>query len=54
MLQFEYVCNLHCLKIRISKTITFSFGTNGKLIVYGNPILKPFRITSDSGMSYFK
>ena len=36
-----------CLSIRTPKTINFSFGTNGKLMVLGVPIFKHFRINAD-------
>ena len=35
---------LICLNIGTSKNVNFPFGTNGKLMVLGVPILKRFRV----------
>ena len=36
--------NLRCLNIGTPKNINFPFGTNGKLMVLGVPILKHFSV----------
>ena len=36
-----------CLDFGASKTIDFPFGTNGKLMILGVPILKHFRVNHE-------
>ena len=36
-----------CLNIETPKTINFPFDTNGKLMILGVPILKPFRVMNE-------
>ena len=40
----HYSLIVMCSNIGTPKTINFPFGTNGKLIVLGVPILKRFRV----------
>ena len=40
------VYTVMCLSIGVPKIINFSFGTNGKLMVLGVPIMKHFRVYS--------
>ena len=40
----HYSLMIMCLNIGTSKTINFPFGTHGKLMVLGVPILKHFRV----------
>ena len=41
----HYSLIIMCSNIGTSKTINFPFGTNGKLMVLGVPILKLFRVS---------
>ena len=43
----HYSLTVMCSNIGTPKTINFPFGTNGKLMVLGVPILKHFRVTAE-------
>ena len=52
-----FFCQYHkyhiiCLNIGTSTTIKFAFGTNGKLIVLGDPILKHIWVYVGSSCDY--
>ena len=54
VLSFLDELTLLCLDIGTPKIVNFPFGTNGKLMVLGVPILKHFRVCYDGEVSFFQ